>query len=543
MLAADRAARGLDADDAVALLDEAGRRGLQAERRAAGPGVPHRQRLRLEPAVLGAVAGLEDGRRDVREAVADLVAWQQLDVGQAPAVLHADPLLLALHAGLVGGAEEVALLAEPDVVARQIGDLGEPLEQVDAFADERDLLGVVELEAERASGDRGGQGTEGRALLEDDGGEAGPSGEERRGGADDAAADHDEIGRARQGVGVAQGRQGSGHADLHEVRVARWRVMSGRRTLRVPCPKVPPLATHHPLLATRVCLDGAGGAAYAARGRAAVYEDPSNPARQARPPQGQRCPGCGTLDPDPLARFCGVCGSTMGHGAAPPGSPAGPTAQFPAPGYDSASPPGAGRPADAAVCASAWTAQRGLRRAVRRLHDPVDRPGGSRAVRRRHQRRVHPAPVSHCSPGCVLGIVSCHTPGAGCVGRRQHPRPYPGRARRCPGQLRRPLQAARPLQLVIFLDDRVWIAFGTLFLVPWLVLGHLRRAGRPHARADLQLGWRGERRHARDAGAYSRRPRWPACSAGSLGTGRSYAAPSGQQPAWPNQGWPPEPRR
>lgn len=103
--------------------------------------------------------------------------------------------------------------------------------------------------------------------------------------------------------------------------------------------RVPRLASMPSSLFTRsICLDGTLGGAYAARGSPAVYEDQTSPTRQARPAQGQRCPSCGHVDPDPLARFCGVCGSMMGPaasaGGAPGGYPAVPTAQFPAHGYD-----------------------------------------------------------------------------------------------------------------------------------------------------------------------------------------------------------------
>jgi hypothetical protein len=69
-----------------------------------------------------------------------------------------------------------------------------------------------------------------------------------------------------------------------------------------------------------------------------AYDDPPTPAHPARPPQGQRCPGCGHLEPDLWARFCGVCGATLAPAASPGGivsSPAGgATVQLPTASHD-----------------------------------------------------------------------------------------------------------------------------------------------------------------------------------------------------------------
>jgi hypothetical protein len=50
-------------------------------------------------------------------------------------------------------------------------------------------------------------------------------------------------------------------------------------------------------------------------GAAMAYDDPPTPAHPTHPAQGQRCPACGHLEPDLWARFCGVCGATLGAGA------------------------------------------------------------------------------------------------------------------------------------------------------------------------------------------------------------------------------------
>src|SRR5690242_1966282 len=49
------------------------------------------------------------------------------------------------------------------------------------------------------------------------------------------------------------------------------------------------------------------------------YDDSPTPANLGRSPQGQRCGSCGHLEPDQWARFCGVCGGTLGQGGGPAG--------------------------------------------------------------------------------------------------------------------------------------------------------------------------------------------------------------------------------
>ena len=70
----------------------------------------------------------------------------------------------------------------------------QPVEEGDTLADQVDLLGIVELEAEGAGGDRCGQGRECRALLQDDRLEPSALREQCGGTSDDAAADDDEVG-------------------------------------------------------------------------------------------------------------------------------------------------------------------------------------------------------------------------------------------------------------------------------------------------------------------------------------------------------------
>ena len=56
-----------------------------------------------------------------------------------------------------------------------------------------------------------------------------------------------------------------------------------------------------------------------------AYDDSPTPAGLSRGSQGQRCASCGHVEPDPWARFCGVCGASFGQAGArvagPPGTP------------------------------------------------------------------------------------------------------------------------------------------------------------------------------------------------------------------------------
>ena len=66
------------------------------------------------------------------------------------------------------GAKQVAGLLDAQVVAGQLGHLCEVVVQLDAFANQRDLFGIVELETERARRHRCGQAAQRRSLLEYD---------------------------------------------------------------------------------------------------------------------------------------------------------------------------------------------------------------------------------------------------------------------------------------------------------------------------------------------------------------------------------------
>lgn len=53
-----------------------------------------------------------------------------------------------------------------------------------------------------------------------------------------------------------------------------------------------------------------------------AYDDSPTPAGMSRGSQGLRCASCGHVEPDPWARFCGVCGAGFSQpGIRPPGPP------------------------------------------------------------------------------------------------------------------------------------------------------------------------------------------------------------------------------
>src|SRR5439155_6841035 len=104
----------------------------------------------VDEPIAGPIPGRDDRIGDVWEPASGLIAVEQLDVRQAETVLTGDEVTLPGGGALVAGAEEVALRSEADVVPRQPGAFGEIGVQLDALADERDLLRIVELQSERA---------------------------------------------------------------------------------------------------------------------------------------------------------------------------------------------------------------------------------------------------------------------------------------------------------------------------------------------------------------------------------------------------------
>jgi hypothetical protein len=80
-------------------------------------------------------------------------------------------------------------VSKPDV-----DSLLQLVEECHALPDHLDLFEVVELQPERAGGDRRGQRCQGGSFFQDDRLEPGALGEERGGATDDAPANDDEIG-------------------------------------------------------------------------------------------------------------------------------------------------------------------------------------------------------------------------------------------------------------------------------------------------------------------------------------------------------------
>jgi hypothetical protein len=117
--------------------------------------------------------------------------------------------------GLIGqGAEEVAAVAQPQVPAVEPGAVTERLEELDALADNLDLLGVVELQAKGAGRDGRRQGGERRSTLEDDHAQPCPSREEGGRAAHDPASDDREVSGGRRGICESNGRRGAHRMSL-----------------------------------------------------------------------------------------------------------------------------------------------------------------------------------------------------------------------------------------------------------------------------------------------------------------------------------------
>ncbi len=99
-------------------------------------------------------------------------------------------------------------MAQAEVPAVEAGAGREGLEQVDALANELDLLLIVELEPECPGRDRGGERRERRPALEHDHVETRAGCEEGGRAADHPATDHHDVGRGRRRIGEVNGRGG-----------------------------------------------------------------------------------------------------------------------------------------------------------------------------------------------------------------------------------------------------------------------------------------------------------------------------------------------
>ena len=296
--------------------------------------------------------------------------------------------------------------------------------------------------------------------------------------------------------------------------------------------------TRNPQLAPRVCLDGTVGGAYAARGNAAVYEDPSSPTRQTRPAPGQRCPSCGHVDADPLARFCGVCGTTLGAAPAPTAAPAAPTAQFPAHGYN---PPA--RRAPSAPPRPAYAPNPG---------QPITQYGARPAVYAVPSIDLVGAGQIGAAISAVFSLIPCLMFAWGIAalvgGIRWVLDSWTAASIRIPipiASVDVPVNYIDLFRLrsfynsMIYWDDRFWIVFLLVFLIPWvfsIVSGALY--GTVLAAIYNAVG-------KASGGMRVTLVSTQIPPAGHAGPPVAWAPdpPPGPPPAWPNQGWPPDPRR
>ena len=224
-------------------------------------------------------------------------------------VLARHELALPGDRGLVAGAEQVALRPEADVVAGQPGPIREVRVELDALADEGDLLGVVELEAEGAGRGRRGQGRRPRPRVEDDRPQPGPRRAERGRAADHAGPDDDEVGRRRQ---AGRWRGGGTRGGLE-----RHRAVSSRH--------VPPFATPFrrapaTALARRPRLAGRRCVAAPRRWPAAARQlRPDRPVHRRRQ-RARRLPGARGAGPEDVPGRRRRARSTRAGPARPPGS-------------------------------------------------------------------------------------------------------------------------------------------------------------------------------------------------------------------------------
>jgi len=292
-----------------------------------------------------------------------------------------------------------------------------------------------------------------------------------------------------------------------------------------------------------VCLDGRGGDAYAPRGTVAVYEDPHSSARQGHPTQGPRCPGCGNVDPDPLARFCGVCGSAMGAVPAPAASPMAPTAQVPqVPSYGYEVPARLAPPAPP-------------------MQPYVAGPLGPGPAL---QAGVYAVPfVDLVGAGQIGAAVSAVFSLVPCLLLAWGVSSFVSGLRwvldsLTAASIRVPIPLASvevPVNYIdlfrlrsfynsmIYWDDRLWLVFLLVFLVPWVfsIVGGALFGGTLAAIYNM-VGKASGGMRVRLVPPQTH-PSGPAMQPVAWTGGQLPGPPPGQSPGWPQQGWPSEPRR
>lgn len=174
---------------ALAFPEKARDRLIGAEPGAAQARELEGEATRLEPAIILAKAGVDDVRREIRKPASRLTAIEKLDVRQTPPMLRSNEVGLHTCPGLGTGDEEISLMPEAKVDA-----LLQVVEERHAFADQLDLLGVVELQPKGARCNRRRQRRQRWTFLDQDRRESGPLREIGRRATDDAPADDDEVG-------------------------------------------------------------------------------------------------------------------------------------------------------------------------------------------------------------------------------------------------------------------------------------------------------------------------------------------------------------
>jgi hypothetical protein len=181
---------GRHPDDSLAGITLESRHRLPgAKPRTAGASEFERKASWFEPAVTLAKPGVDDVVSEIGKSAAGLCPIEQLDVGQTPLALGLG--LLALGSGAIVGGRDVQITLVPQA---KVHALLKIVEEVDTFANQRDFVGVVELEAKGTGGDRRGQRGQCRPFFNDDGLESRAFSEKSCGTADDAPADDDEVG-------------------------------------------------------------------------------------------------------------------------------------------------------------------------------------------------------------------------------------------------------------------------------------------------------------------------------------------------------------
>jgi hypothetical protein len=210
-----------------------------------------------------------------------------------------------------------------------------------------------------------------------------------------------------------------------------------------------------------------------------VYDDPRQPSHPARPPQGQRCPGCGHTEPDLAARFCGVCGASLPglQGQRPPQGygPADATGQAPAQRSGVPAPYGAPTAYPTPVApAGAPSPDYGYARAVAPAAEPINYtvPSIGFSGPARLGAAVSAAfMLVPCVLFAFLGAWGVH------AGRRlmdswlsaSIPIPIPLATINLPMNFVDLLRMRPFYNTLIYWDDRLWLTFAILWLTPWIL--------------------------------------------------------------------------